>query len=113
MRQTEMGFEVLRLDGEEGIIVGLGHIIMTQLNMAIGTEIESREVMVVETEHITVFLNGILPLLEVDVSLGFLQTKIRILGIQTDGLDERGYGVTPLAGCLRISTDTRKQRYHY
>ena len=108
-----MGLKVLRLDGEEGVVVGLGHVVVAQLGMTIGPEIKGGEVTVVETEHITVFLDGVFPLLQVDVGLGLLQTEVGIPGIQTDGLDERGDRVAPLAGCLRLSADTRKQRYHY
>ena len=101
MSQSEMSLEVLWLNGQESIVVCLCHIVMPELRMTVCPEIKGCKVFLILTEHMPVFLNGIVPLLEVDVPLSLSQTQIGILRILTNQLIQRRDRVAPLLRGLR------------
>lgn len=109
MRQSQVGLEMIRLDGKERFVIDARQVVMMELGLTERTEIECRQITIVETEHITILLNGVFPLMEIDIRLGFFQTKVCILRILVDGLDEDRYRVTPLLLRLCPCTDHSQQ----
>ena len=87
---------MLGLNGEKRLIVGLGHIVMTQLGMTESTEIEGSKIAIVLSQHVAIFFSGIFPLAQVDIGLGLTQFEVDILRILPDGFNEHRYGIAPL-----------------
>ena len=83
-----MRLKVLRLNGEKRLVVDTRQIVMTQLSMTESTEIEGSQIAVVNMEHVAILLNGIFPLLQINVSFSLTQSEIDILRVPTDRLHE-------------------------
>ena len=81
--------------------------------MAVGTEVEGREVFLIEAQHVAIFGDGIVILLQVDVGLGLFETEVDVVGIQPDLLHQGGDRVAPLLWRLRLCADRHQQQAHY
>ena len=111
--QSEMSFEIRGIKLDKGLVIHLRQIVVLLTGMTVGTEIQGGEILLIEAQHVAIFGDGIVPLLQVDVRLGLLQTEFDVVGMQTDLLHQDTDRVAPLLRRLRLCADRHQQQAHY
>lgn len=108
-----MSFEIRGIKLDKGLVIHLRQIVVLLTGMTVGTEIQGGEILLIEAQHVAIFGDGIVPLLQVDVRLGLLQTEFDVVGMQTDLLHQDTDRVAPLLRRLRLCADRHQQQAHY
>ena len=106
MGQSQTGFEMQGLDGKKGFIVGFRLIVVLLALMDERTKIEGCKILLVSAKDTAIFCQGIVPALQLDISLRLPQTEVDIVGVILKGRSECLQRVTPFLhrlGCNRMN----------
>ena len=95
-----MGFQMLWLDGQKRLVVCLRQIVVMLLAITVGPEVERCEVTAVHTKHAPIFLEGIVPLHQIDIGFSLPEPQVDTVGVEPYLLHQHRYGVAPLLRCL-------------
>ena len=106
--------KVFGLNGEKSLVVSAGHIVMSQLGVTERAEIHSRQILIVLFQHLAIFINSIIVLTQIDVSLSLFQSQVDAIGTLVQLLNKHRYRVAPLFGRLGCCAHRHKNgRYQY